>query len=357
MNKLSNSSKRIFYFDALRALAIFAVVMLHVISSFIIILTPGLRGINSIPSIHWFFYETLTLFNFGVPLFFMLTGALVLGKNLPIDVFLKRRFTRIIYPFIFWGLITFLITLFLIKFSSLIVNIDISTPYALLSFLYNYLIAQSDLSLHFWFFWTIFAIYLILPIVNKWILNSSFKEIEYILIVWFVFCLLNYTLSIKLPGMFSNLFASMGFVVLGYYLRFTNRKIFNNIYVALLLIFISIISELILLSFISLNDPAYNFPMYSLFLIMIATGFFILFKNLKLDIPCFIKKIITSMSKHSYGIYLVHYTLLILISSFITRFSLKFRFLIGFIIVFGVSWLIVALVSKIPYLGKLSGSK
>jgi surface polysaccharide O-acyltransferase-like enzyme len=41
----------------------------------------------------------------AVPLFVMLSGYLLLGKDYPLPDFLKRRFSRVVIPAIFWMLI------------------------------------------------------------------------------------------------------------------------------------------------------------------------------------------------------------------------------------------------------------
>ena len=47
----------------------------------------------------------------GVPLFVMLTGALLLApgkQDEPLGVFFKKRFSRIGFPFLFWGALYFI---------------------------------------------------------------------------------------------------------------------------------------------------------------------------------------------------------------------------------------------------------
>lgn len=88
--KESNAG-RIFYYDEIRVIAIFAIILCHV-SRIYPFVNSSLK--LAIPS----FCNILGVI--GVPLFFMLSGALLLNKNIELSIFLKKRLTRIIYPLI-----------------------------------------------------------------------------------------------------------------------------------------------------------------------------------------------------------------------------------------------------------------
>lgn len=82
-------SKRIFYFDALRAFAIIAVVLIHVFNTTQTMAAPGYA---TVPSLKWFVSCFLgATFRVGVPLFLMLSGALTLGRVWDIKSFLKKK--------------------------------------------------------------------------------------------------------------------------------------------------------------------------------------------------------------------------------------------------------------------------
>ena len=97
-------SKRIFYFDALRALAIISVILVHVFdgaTSKFIFSNYGLM-----PTLDWFIADFFTNGSrIGVDLFLMLAGALSLGRDWTIKSFLSKRLPRIILPFLFWGFV------------------------------------------------------------------------------------------------------------------------------------------------------------------------------------------------------------------------------------------------------------
>ena len=98
-------SKRIFYLDALRALAILSVIIIHVAAS-TQYLVNGHSAVYPFLSSSWFLNDIMALcFRIGVVLFLMLAGALSLGRSWEIKTFLGRRIPRIVLPFAFWGFV------------------------------------------------------------------------------------------------------------------------------------------------------------------------------------------------------------------------------------------------------------
>ena len=92
-------SKRIFYFDALRALAIISVITLHVYNNTGMIVKAEYAVI---PSINWIIScINGSWFRIGVDTFLMLSGALSLGRVWNIKSFLGKRLPRICLPFLF----------------------------------------------------------------------------------------------------------------------------------------------------------------------------------------------------------------------------------------------------------------
>lgn len=101
-SKDKTKKKRIFYFDQIRALAIVLVVMIHVCNAFMDSHTIGTVG-WMIP----FFTKGFCVI--AVPLFLMISGALLLNRDYVLKDFLSRRFVRLILPLIFWGIIYILL--------------------------------------------------------------------------------------------------------------------------------------------------------------------------------------------------------------------------------------------------------
>lgn len=111
----------------------------------------------------------------AVPLFVMLTGALLLQPSKldePIGAFFKKRWNRVGIPVMFWGTIFFLWD-FAVKgqpFTPLyVVQGILAGPYV-----------------HFWFVYALLGLYLITPILRVVVAHADWRIIKYFLAVWFV---------------------------------------------------------------------------------------------------------------------------------------------------------------------------
>ena len=199
------TEQRIFYYDFLRAFAIIAVLICHV---------DIFYGSLSAP---WQITAKLIFHDIGrigVPIFLMISGALLLNRDYVLSDFLKRRFTRIIYPFVFW---MFLICVGLICFNS--------------SFDFILGVITGDFSVA-WYFWTLIGIYLAIPIINSFVRDYGEKGLEYFLVIWIVTVFLQMIHHYPLFAHFRLDFfvGCMGYLILGYYLinkdfKFDDKKL------------------------------------------------------------------------------------------------------------------------------------
>ena len=376
-------SKRIFYLDALRALAILSVIIIHVAAS-TQYLVNGNSAVYPFLSRSWFLNDIMALcFRIGVVLFLMLAGALSLGRSWDIKTFLGRRIPRIVLPFAFWGLVlSILIALYvwyvpngIANFSAFYLSrIEPLLSYDLmgfLTFLYNYYMAYSYTSYAYWFFWMILGTYLIMPIFDKWVANSNLNELEYFLFFWLITCIFDFTLKIQFPIKLTYFVSPIGLVVLGYYLRHTERKWLNNPYIALLLIIAACACEIAISATYSTPDSIYKLDRYSIFTAIEVIGIWQLFKNIgkfNIHIRFFenpdgiFRRAISGLAKNSYGIYLVQYFMIAAMDGLVTILGISTKsypltvFLI-FVLSTFLSWALIELLSYIPGLGKAIGSK
>lgn len=156
-----NVKKRIIYLDYLRVLAIFGVLLNHISANW-----ENALFLNS---------EIALVYNslgrIGVPLFLMLSGVLLLNNKLPIKEFIKRRYPRVIIPFLFW--MTLLIMFFILL-----------NPHILDGNVAVYVIKRylSDR----WYVWMILGVYLLIPIMASFIKTSKLEGVKYFLIIWLI---------------------------------------------------------------------------------------------------------------------------------------------------------------------------
>lgn len=361
-NIVEKNKKRIFYLDQLRALAIIMVIFSHICLLFID--SKNLTGTNWITSLIYF---SITLL--GVPIFLTISGALLLNREYTLTGFFKKRFSRLLIPFIFW------IIIFLIL-GVLVFGYTFSLDYCKDIFFATLMGYSSTL----WFIWMFIGIYLFMPIINDFINEKGLKGAEYFLGIWFIILLL--TAIGKYPFLDFKLvhFARyMGYIVLGYYLFKKDFKISNKtlFILGIFLYIITSIITIILTNNMSLAAGKFtDINRVSIFIALQTTGFFLMFRyfpelnsNIPNKIYSFFKdsilgKITVSVSICSYGIYLAHRLIINSITSLDTIYSWNIfhqnaiiMIPIIVIIVLLISWAIIYILSKIPYLKWGSGVK
>ena len=355
--------KRIFYFDLLRALAIISVVIFHLYTACNFLVLKE----YSILSLKWLFTDFIAAdFRFGVDLFLMMSGALVLGRSTDLKSFLTKRIPRISIPFVFWVVVLSIFSVFIsISFPQIWPVIDVAhfNILGFFTYIYNSFTAVNRGFTHLWFFWMILGIYLIMPVINKWILynkdsKSYLEEMEYFLIIWVAVCILNNTLNFPLHDYLAYFTGPIGMVILGYYLRYTDREILNNPYYAI----VALVGVAIVAMYVSFILSGPNkikfFDNYSIFNVIEVTAIFIIAKNFdKLNTGLFrnpngrIYRSIVSIAKYSYGIYLVHR---IFLSLFLILLVNKIPYIpllvVLFILTLGVSWGLMRVLDRITFL-------
>ena len=351
-------SKRIIYLDILRVIAILCVVLLHVTGHLGEMMHYNTTSIHSFNGFFELFMNNFT--RIGVDLFLLLSGALLLGNEWNIKEFLQKRLLRITKPFIFWSLI---FTLMIVIASYFITNINFINHFGvhdIVKLFINTLLWKAPGSAVYWFFWMMVGVYLTMPIFNKWVNNSNLSEVEYFLIFWIIETIFEYTLMTHCPIKLTYFTSPMGFVLLGYYLRHTKRRMFNNSLIALLLIIIPPILMFIYSWGMINQDILFKFHRYSILPVIESIGVFCFFKtnNFLNHISPILIKIITSISTCSYGMYLIHSQIILFVRKIL---HISFNFTINYIILFLAgfifSWIIIYLLSKIPFLDDFVGVK
>ena len=158
--------KRIHYLDVLRALACLCVIMIHV-SEYSI--SKGYTPFSFTMS------GILDAFSrIGIPLFFMISGALLLDENKKYDFAkLKKNIFTILIIFFSWSLIYCISLDYVLPIVS---NVPI-TP--LNDVLKHFLLGQDIL----WFLKAIIGLYLFVPILRLWVKKDNKKYVQYFLII------------------------------------------------------------------------------------------------------------------------------------------------------------------------------
>lgn len=323
------------YISNLRNLATYAVILIHSTS-------PYVADFKHVDRSEWLITTGIaTLFRFCVPAFLMISGALFLGFDEPIKIFIKKRLKRVIIPFIIWNFIyfTYHATQLDYPFNKLII-------YFLASF-------KAGESFHFWYIYVIIGIYLFIPILRKWTVTATKKDLQYFLVIWGITLLLNkYTINF-FPEIELIYFSKyLGFLVLGYYLDRYPPK--YAVATGSSLYLISSIVTFALTAFLSEKNNGFDetFSGYlTLNIALQSVGIFLIFKKL-MTRSTVISRLADSLS---YGIYLVHmlvlYAIQYIFSSLLYPVSVKV--IIISIIAYTVSLIIIYLVTRIKFLRKI----
>jgi surface polysaccharide O-acyltransferase-like enzyme len=303
--------QKIIWADNLRAIATFSVILIHVC-------VPILEQFGTILNFDWWIancYESSV--RFCVPIFLMLTGALLLPQNMEMTDFFKKRFSRVIVPFIAWSF------LYVGYFTaSKLYKGEIKSLSEAVNFFYLNIRYGSGASYHLWYIDMLIGVYFLLPIISKWIINASKNEIILYLIVWFVFCF-NYFfeyLPIITQINIAYYLGYLGYPILGYFLMHKmgvlENKYLKPNYIAILLTSIGLLLTIISTYQISYSNGKFSELFYNYLspnIILLSVGVFLLFKSARFN-NIFINNVLNIVSKYSYGIYLIHVFILFLLS-------------------------------------------
>lgn len=195
--------------DMVRAAAIVLVVIIHIAANS---LGAGVGSLNWWGSLFWG-----ALARPAVPLFFMCSGALMLGRDIPLKRLYGHNMLRIVLAMLVWALGYQLVALFP----------DRLNPAGLWSAVKNTLTLNHEF--HFYYLHILILVYAFLPAVRVFIRNASRKETEYLLALWFTVGILipllryfpPFSLIYPLNAWYKMgmAYASIGYGVLGWYLK------------------------------------------------------------------------------------------------------------------------------------------
>lgn len=351
------SSSRILYLDEVRSLAIILVVLGHLIRFF---------------SKSFFTWQIssgiFSLTRIGVPLFFTVSGALLLTRKHNIKEFLEKRFKRVVLPFVFWIIVYLLAGIFIWHYSP---SFD---------YFYQVIFGSHSFSSIFWFIWSLIGVYLLIPVLSSFIREYGDFGFKYMIAITLILSLL-YTIGffddqqIKYDfKIIFNFFPVLSYFIMGSYLHnhkfnYSDNKMFL---IGILMFVVGIVGHFIKIYFKGLggvNLPTIDF--FDIFVICETVGLFIAFKYASVKMISdkikplkeqFIGKIIVTFSSCSFGIYFSHYIILqyLFYKGFMRGWGYKNIFIYypasALILILG-CWCLIYIMSKIPLLKIGSGVK
>lgn len=287
--------EREYSFDILRVIAMTMVIIIHVSN----IYSRSYLLIENESYLVSIIFNTIS--RISVPLFFMISGALLLDRNFNTKKYIQRllKFVMLIAV---WDIIYLIWEYFFLDITYTKLYKLIITPYRA----------------HLWFLYTIIILYAVQPLL-KLILDKANKPIKIVLfILWFI--LSTISMYNRIISKIFTIFSYIGYFAIGKYLyeyiKSNDTKKYNIIMIVMLLfsyiasIYLNMIASNKFNMFYNLFF-AYRTPYIMLNSFIVFILIYNLFHNKKQN------KIIMLLSDLSLGVYLIHGVFLDVTSKFI----------------------------------------
>lgn len=287
------------YIDYLRVAAIIGVITIHVTSSYYL-------RIKEIDGVIWGLSNLLnSAFRFSVPLFVMISGAVLLGKNVPVVEFYKKRALRILPALVFWNL-------FFIVFNMM----TWMEPSRLVWFLKTGLLSKGCAAPHLWYLSMFACLMMFAPFINQFVNGDkpTLKDYWTLLAVMFVFFLLNGMAMIakEVFGMMVNWFTVFAWFIAyfigGYFLdKYGDEiKLKNSHLVLFILVLTAAGAGLNYFAAIRLGIIKDYFVLGNTGPLLFAITMFVFLLARKNARSLKESKVISRLSEASFGMYLIH---------------------------------------------------
>ena len=373
--ELQKNPQHIVWLDVVRFVAMFTVVCCHCTDPFNFYpgTAPNIDEIKLWGAIYG------ALLRPCVPLFVMITGALLLPVRGEVSVFYKKRIPRVLWPFLIWSVIYNLfpwitgllgikpeIILDFFPYSGEEVmrqSLSISLDY-IAQIPFNF----SIVDVHMWYIYLLIGLYLYLPVFSAWVEKASDKAKLWFLGAWAVTLLLPYynqfvaqylwgTCSWNAFGMFYYFAGFNGYLLLGHYLRNLDWTLGKILAIGLPMFVIGYAVTFFGFRYITAL-PEYSDEMLELFftycslnVVMMTIPVFMLCKKVSFRSEG-IKKALANLTLCGFGIYMIHYFFtgpsVLLVRTLGVPLGIQIP--VVSVMAFGVSWLIVWAVYRV--LGK-----
>lgn len=370
---LPNAGNHIVWLDVMRFVAMFTVVCCHCADPFNFY-TGEIP--DNIGEIKFWGAAYGAFLRPCVPLFVMITGALLLPIKGEASVFYKKRIPRVLWPFLIWSVLYNLFPWFT---GVLGLNPDVildffpysgeeATQQSLSVSLKN--IAEiplnfSLLDVHMWYIYLLIGLYLYLPIFSAWVEKASDKAKLWFLAAWGITTLLPYyyeyvspylwgTCSWNSYGMLYYFAGFNGYLMLGHYLRKLEWPVGKILAIGIPMFVIGYAVTFFgfrhVTSLPEFSDELLElfFTYNSLNVVMMTAPIFMLVKKVNIK-SLTVQKALANLTLCGFGVYMVHF--------FFTGPSVIVMRTIGIpvcmqipcaaVLAFSVSWAIVYLIYKV----------
>jgi surface polysaccharide O-acyltransferase-like enzyme len=285
-------NSQIQYFNNLRALACFLVVLTH----------------SAMPALDQSFGVFMVLISVlsspSSELFVTMSSSLLAPtKQSQLD-FYKRRFSKLLWPFLFWSVIILLILFFQqrIDFQNLIQRI--------------LLIPFKPAHGVYWFVYVIMGLYLIIPVISPWLKSCTKREHQVMLALWgatLIWPLISVVFHVNIYNVEGSYYSTwayvggfIGYLLLGVYLRKFPIEFKTQGRLYLFCLGLVTLGTLPIAYGYAFNRPGIhtitdNLSLSSALYVM---AIFVFVQNVKF--PVLLENFCNVVAKYSFGIYLIH---------------------------------------------------
>jgi len=286
------------WIDLLRIIAIYQVILIH--ASFPIFFKPDLHSSYLLAAN---FYDSFS--RASVPVFFIISGYLLLGRTESISDFLRRRFLKVGIPTLAWTIAYLIWHEEAYRDGSMnVLHIGLSMTKAVFA---------GDTELHLWFAYVLLCLYLVVPILRV-LVSAAPAMLNYFLLLWLLANPLINLMS-KISGeavqpalRILPVEGYVGYMVFGYVLgQLTlSKRIGRYAALTFLLMGFVIYFGTNALSAQAGESDTYLYDYLGFPVIIMAGAFFLWFKAVGGSNNGRIWRFIRILSDASFGIYLMH---------------------------------------------------
>lgn len=342
--------KRYFGIDLIRVIACFLVMLIHSGEIYYINDEGGLiKDDNNIyPGV------INSLSRVSVPLFVMISGYLLLPMKTDYSTFLKKRFTRVSFPFIAFCI--FYDIYYYIRGRYTLGEMFWNIPGILLNF--------GTAVGHLWFMYMIMGVYLYIPIITPWIQTAKKEHFYYYFVIWIIS---SFSCYIHLfygdvwghafwnsTNLVQSFLGDFGYAVLGAFIKLHLKE--NNLYILGLILYL-VGSGVTMFGYFFMRDEAkttadieITWQFDSTNLVVSSFGIFLLLRKIECKNET-ISKIFNDIALKSYGMFLIHVFFVDLFKYLFdarNQFPLWCIFVIA-ILTFISSYLVIKVISYVPF--------
>lgn len=328
----SNPKPHVVWLDVVRLVAMFTVVCCHCTDPFNFY--PGTAP--DIEDIKFWGAAYGAALRPCVPLFVMITGALLLPVKGDVSVFYKKRIPRVFWPFLVWSV-------FYALFPWLLGVLGFSQDTLLMFFPYSDEAARSlslgvsaeyvsqiplnfsPIGVHMWYIYLLIGLYLYLPVFSAWVEKASRRAQRWFLVAWSVTLFVPYyqefvtgylwgTCSWNAFGMLYYFAGFNGYLLLGHYLRHTDWSLGKTLAAGVPAFVIGY--AVTFFGFRNMTSmPGVTPEQYELFLtycspnvVLMTIPLFMLCKKVSVRSEL-VRKALANLTLCGFGVYMVHYAL------------------------------------------------